>query len=206
MSSARVGMRLTSQTAGFRAVADRLDDLSPVMKKAVALIRDSVAREFLNRAWYPPEGGSIPWTPLVPFGNRRNGSEKPLIDTGALFEALMGQGPGGFVQIGPRSVSVGVSASAFPYAKLVRGGTGANIRLSPWIIRPRKAARGRSKTGARRWAMFWFLGFTYDVWLTEATLERGLRLKPRPFMTANPELERRLARMAEKYVTKGQAA
>jgi hypothetical protein len=50
--------------------------------------------------------------------------------------------------------------------------------------------------------MFWYLGFRFGVWLKEETLERGLRLPPRPHLTKNPKLTKRLVDIVTRYVIK----
>jgi len=213
------GIQVRVNVADFDRVAggitSRLGDLSGFLReKAVPIIRNSIAAEFLNQEWRKPNGGRDPWRPLVPFGNRSGaspgvlagGQHKPLINSGALFNAWTGQGSGGLVKIGPRSVVVGVQKSAFPFAEYLRGGVAGRIRTSPLLIFPEKRVAGggqskdRKSSWVRQWALWWFLGLTYGVWLREQTLRDGMKLHPRPHATRNPEMTRQLRRSFAAYI------
>lgn len=179
-------------------VGRRLRDFKPIGKPSVAAIRKSVANEFSGRYWLMPEGGRRAWAPVVPFGNKPH--HAPLVDSGAYFNALMGRGPGAIERVSARRMEVGADSGRFPYAKYIRGGAGANISLQPLIIRPRRRAKGG------RYAMFNFIGLRFGVWLRAETLERGLKLPPRPHLTRNPALTKELVRIAQRYVSTGKAA
>jgi hypothetical protein len=209
-----VGLRI-DRAAFAKAIGvprERISNPGPMLKAAVPLIRDSAAREFLSQSWFAPNGAVRPWTPTQPFGDRLGGGDskgpgkgtkKTMIDSGGLFEAIQGTGPGSVVVITANRVSVGVDLSAFPYAPILRGGVGADIDLSPAVIRPTKKVAGAGGSFVRQWAMFWFLGLTFGVWLSEAKLREGIVLPRRPYLTANPALTKRLAAMAERYLLQG---
>lgn len=208
------GVSVRVNVAGFEqatgGIASRLRDLSSFLeRKAVPIIRNSVAAEFLNQEWRRPDGGREAWRPLVPFGSRSGsspgvlagGQHKPMIDTGAYLNAWTGKGSGGLVKVGPRSVVVGVQHEAFPFASYIRGGAGARIRTSPLLIFPRKRVAGRrGGSWVQQWALWWYLGLTFGVWLKEQTLRDGLKLYPRPHATRNPALTRQLGRSFAAYV------
>jgi hypothetical protein len=211
-----VGIRVNSRafesaTSDIRA---RLSDQTSLMRAAVPVIRDSVAREFLTRTWFSPSGVNRPWPAETPFGDKGSkkggGEKKPLIDTGGYFAALMGRGSGSVVKVTPHQVSVGVDLAQFPWAPYIRGGTGANIRLTPLLIKPTKVAKPKSKDGKpasadspQHWALWWYLGLTYGVWLTRETLLAGIKLPPRPHLTANPQLTGKLQKLASRYFLQG---
>lgn len=185
-----------------------LGDMTPVMKQSVKLIRLSVAGEFLNRHWAQPSGGFLPWAPNVPWGVQEGpgGSEKkPLIASGKYYRALVQGGPGGFAIVTARTATVGVDLATFPYAPFVRGGVGALIRLTPLVIRAKKLVGGGKgdNKGPRQYAMFFYLGLTFGVWLSLKKLEEGIRLPPRPHLTSNPALTKQIASKMASYILKG---
>lgn len=208
MASASISIKVNAAALGraVRPHVERLQNPERMFRAAVGIIRDSIAREFLNRAWFMPSGGSRAWAPKVMLPNTKN--ERGLISSGKYFAALMGRGSGSVVKYGPRSVSVGVSTAEFPYARYIRGGTGGRISTAPIFIKPKKLARGASAAGSSvsRWALWWWFGLTHGVWLSESKLREGIKLVPRPHATSNPELTRRLAAMARRYVATGKAA
>lgn len=217
-----ISVRITG--SGFERVANlgkRTADLSGFMRdKAIPAVRSSVAAEFLEQSWLRPDGGQEPWRPLVPFGAKAGigsspgvkagGERKLLIDSGAYYDAWTGRGSGGIADAGPRSAIVGVSREAFPFASYIRGGTSARIRTGPLLIfpqervagggRPRGHGRSRGASYVRQWKLWWYLGLTFDVWLTEKTLRDGMKLYPRPHATNNPALTRKLARLLTSYI------
>lgn len=203
-----IGLRVTvggSLRQGLGARLARLADLEPAMTECAARARARVALEFEQRAWFSPSGGTIPWAPTHAFG-RRSASASPLVSSGAYFAALEGRGAGAINVIGPRSFKIGADGAAFPYAHFHRGGTGATIRTTPWIIRPKATVSGKAGEGVRQWSMFWKLGLTFGAWLSKRTLEEGLRLPPRPHLTRHPELVRQCVSVCRTYVLTGNVA
>lgn len=211
-----IQLRPRLQVTGLQGALSRLSDLSrPLRTRGVQIVRNRVALEFLRRVWFTPSGASRAWRPVTPFGRRLGegesmgagkGDKKPMIDSGAYFQALMGRGAGSVVRVTQKTLTVGVDGGTFPYAKYIRGGTGARVRVTDWIIRPRKkvASRGRGRRSwVRQFAMWWYLGLTFGVWLREATLRRGLRLPTRPHMTRHPELVRQIQGLLQRWVTTG---
>lgn len=179
---------------------ERLQNLRPAMAPCVAVMRDRVREEFDGKQWFAPSGSTVGWAPLVPFG-QRSPERPPLIGTGAYAAAWQGVGTGAITQIRPDGATIGVSGSVFPFAAALRGGAGPDPSTAPTLIRPKKRSAG--KRGG--WAMFWFLGLELGVWLSQATLARGLRLPGRPHATPHPELRRRLAATIRRYVLAGVA-
>jgi hypothetical protein len=205
---ARAALRIQTKAVGLEKLLTgakgRARDLSPYFKgRGVAAVRLSVGDEFHRHAWLTPRGGIVPWRDTQPFGTRPKPKQN-MIATGAYFRALMGRGPGSLVRVGPRSFDVGVEARMFPGAAALRGGKGGRISTAPLFIRPKTKAKGRAGGGSwvQQWAMWWRLGLTYGVWLKEETLRRGLKLYPRPHLTANPKLTRQLARGVARWIAK----
>lgn len=218
MQEPTVGIQFRALFSGrlLQEASKRLADLSrPLKSRGVAIVRNRVALEFLHRVWYMPGGGVRPWKPVKPFGNVAGedgslgpgkGGRRPLINTGAYFNALQGRGAGSITRVTAKTLVVGVDASMYPQAKYLRGGTGATIKVSDWITRPRaRIATARKGRGSyvRMWKMWWLLGIKYGVWLSEATLRRGLRLTPRPHLTRHPELVRQMAALIQRWVSTG---
>lgn len=205
------------QAAGvLKALAEarsRVDDWTRWAKESgVPIVRGRVQEEFLNAVWYRQDGSTQKWKESHPFGSNLGsgnklpggGEQKLLIRTGAYFRALTGRGAGSLVQISKRQFSVGVDSKVIPYGPIIRGGTGAEIRTSPYIIKPiKKSAWTGEPDGQREFALFWFILSKYGVALSAETLRNGLKLYPRPHMTSNPELMRRLARSIERFISKG---
>lgn len=192
----------------------RAQDLRPAGKAIVAEVRLSVGAEFANQAWSAPDGSIRPWAKSVPFGKTfaaGAGEKKPLVKTGTYFEALMGRGAGSIEVVTPKTVTVGVDTTAFPFAGVIRGGTGADIRLAPTIVRPKKRVAGwrpLTKAGKPRayqtqWSMWYALGLGLGVWLSEKTMREGLRIPPRPHLTRNPRLTARVLKIYGRYIASG---
>lgn len=151
-----------------------------VGRDVVRLLRDSVVSEFRDEHFLRPGGGSTPWKARAPFGpNQKSG---PLLGgpTGVLGSAWAG-GPGGFSEVKPLEVEVGIS---HPAAAMHRGGAGTSVR-------PNQTTRVRAKKpGARGLpAMFWFHGMQNGVWISPEKLRReGLVIPARPHAGGNPKL------------------
>jgi len=88
--------RIAEVLANLPAIR-RAQDLRPAGRAIVREVRLSVGAEFANQAWSAPDGSVRPWPKPVPFGKATlvaAGEKKPLVKTGAYFEALMGRGAG----------------------------------------------------------------------------------------------------------------
>lgn len=167
----------------------------PVVEQFPAIMRQRSAEEMAAQAWFAPDGSIRPWAPRVPFGNKVAPGGL-LNDTGAYQAALQG-GAGSITRVDDTSATIGVDGSAFPYAAVHRGGGDAsNIDTSPVKIFPKKLSSG-SRGG---WAMFWALGLRFGVWLSKATLERGITIPRRPHLTDNPVLRERLSAAVASYL------
>lgn len=195
----------------------RAQDLRPAGKAIVAAVRLSVGTEFANQAWSAPDGSIRPWPRPVPFGKSfavGAGEKKPLVKTGAYFEALMGRGAGSVEVVTAKTVTVGVDTSAFPFAAVIRGGTGADIRLSPTIILPKKRVagwqpltkKGKPRAYQTQWSMWYRLGLELGVWLSERAMREGLRVPPRPHLTRNPRLVAKVLKIYSGYIASGAIA
>ena len=178
----------------------RAANLRPVLEQFPVIMRQRVAEEFVSESWFAPDGSIRPWPARVPFGNRvpKGGL---LYETGGYQGALQG-GAGSITRVDDTSATVGVDGGAFPYAVFHRGGGDAsNLNLAPLIIKPKRIASG-TRGG---WAMFWALGLRFGVWLSKATLEKGLTLPRRPHLTDNPVLRERLSAAVANYLRGGNA-
>jgi phage gpG-like protein len=151
-------------------------------RRAVEVMRSSVASEFREHQWLTPDGGALRWKETLPFGDRPE--KEPLGGpSGTLARAWAG-GPSGFSTIDPQRAAIGIS---HPGAAMHRGGSGTDARERVTIVRPRK-------TGAKGLpSMFWYLGLTFGAWISPRRLERGLEIPSRPHATSNPKLEADLA-------------
>jgi hypothetical protein len=184
---------------------DRLANPRPALDASVKVMHGRVAEEFDGRVWFAPSGATVGWAPPVPFG-RKTGQSPPLIGSGRYPAAWQGVGPGAITRVTADSATIGVSGSVFPFAGVIRGGTGANPSTSPTFIRPKKLTAGKRRwTGPQRFAMWWALYFAYGVTLSEATMLQGVRVPGRPHATWHPELERRIVRTFRNYVVRGDA-
>lgn len=196
-----------------RDLRDQLD-VAPLMKGPIPkLLRSNIAGQYVAQEWWTPDGRRVPWAKNADWpakgersgGEQLGGAKKPGIATGALYEANVGSGPGGFVRSGPRSCVVGVEQAKFPYLPFVRGGTGAVIRTAPWIVRPRKLAGGKwgRAKGPQRYAMWWYIFLTFGITLSESKLREGIRIPTRPYGTKNPTLMRALTLLVGRHIAKG---
>ena len=140
-------------------------------------MRKSVRRDFVARSWAKPSGGRVAWATTKPFGTKPAGD--PLGGPGGRLARAWQGGAGGFSFARSDRVGIGVS---LPFAAMHRGGTGTAAGFDVTIIKPKR------KTASGQYAMFFFLGLKYGVWLRESTLARGLRVPSRPHGTDNPDL------------------
>jgi hypothetical protein len=210
-TSVRVGAIANTETS-------RLQDLSPVYRrKVVGLIRASVGSEYAGQEWHSPSGSRVPWKPTQRFGRARGageslgeglGASKTLIRSGGTFRAWQGRGAGAIVNVTNKTVQVGVDLGRFPGERFLRGGTGAQLFMGPYISRPKKRVKNwqRWNGGPQQWAQWWYLFFRYGVTLSKATMERGLRNYARPHATMNPLLRQQIRRSVERYVLTGRVS
>lgn len=198
-----VQVRSAADGTVLRQLQDRVRDSREGLQLWPGIVRQSVDREFASHSWSSPSGVSVPWAQRVPFGNRVLGAE-PLVNTGAYRAALLG-GDGSITEVGADSVRVGVSGVRFPGAATLRGGSGNVVSQAPVYVKPVKRSSGKRSGGSwvRQWAMFWFLGLRYNVWLSEAKLREGLKMVPRPHMTMNPRLRLELLTSWKQWLTRG---
>lgn len=147
--------------------------------------RAVISEEFANQVWYRKGGSRKPWQRTRPFGTRAAPS-RTLHDTGALRNAWTGRGAGSIRRISKDRVVLGVSASLFPQASLLRGGSGENIRTTPTRIRvtPRMRAAVRYK---------------YNVNFKRNT--KTISVTPRPHATSNPEVRSRFRAILSAHIS-----
>lgn len=198
-----------------RELRERVD-LAPLMKSSgpvAKLIFASKGAEYADHAWRAPDGRRVPWAPNAPFpeavtspARQLGGAKAPGIASGELYEANVG-GQGSVVKSTRNSVRVSVDQSRFPYEQYVRGGLTGRIRTAPFVIKPRKRTRGKwgRSTGPQRWAMWWFFLFEFGIALSEAKLQEGIKVPPRPYGTVNPALFKAVATVIRRKIVQGAA-
>jgi hypothetical protein len=86
---------------------------------------------------------------------------------------------------------VGVEASAFPQARVFQA-------KSATTVYPKKMG----KRG--RYAMGWLLGMKFGVWMSNARLQKGLKIEPRRF-SLGPLVRDRVKQVFSQWILKGRA-
>lgn len=176
------------------ALIARTRDPSLPLRAGVKAWRAVIESEFDQEHWQAAGGAARPWLPVKPFGSRLR-PPKVLWRDGALKAAWTAGGVGSFERYSRTAADFGVLGSVIPYAAVHRGGAG-EVRVGTaksTTIKPVKLARGHeSDPSPRKWAMWWFLGMRYGVWLSAKTLARGLKIPARPHATRSAELVTRL--------------
>lgn len=163
-------------------IANRVSNL-PMSDLAQAW-RAVISEEFANQVWYTKGGSRKPWQRTRPFGTRPSPS-RTLQASGALRRAWTG-GVGSINRISKDRVVLGVSASLFPQAALLRGGGGENIRTTPTRIRVTPRMRGAIR-------------YKYGVNLKQST--KTISVTPRPHATSNPEIRSRFRAIVTAHVS-----
>lgn len=136
-------------------------------KAAVAIMRHgpgSTEEQFAVGAEFT-RNGQHAWPPTKPFGNREPPASR-LVRSGGLRAAWTGTGAGAVERVTATSVAIGVSTSVHPQAAIFQ-------KDGPTLIRAKR------RTANGRLAMQFFLGLTYDVWISQEKLLAGLRVDPR---------------------------
>ena len=184
MTSFRAGISVQLQpgrAAVFEEIAKRLKKpmaggRGRVVAQKMRQGDGSIGAQFRAESEITGTGRRRRWKRTRPFGNR-SAPRRTLYGRGTYEGAWLGLRSGSLTIVRDRSVAVGVSTARYPQARVFQ-------RLRPTIVRPRRMGpRGR-------WAMAWFLGLTYDVWLSNARLQRGLINYPRR-VSLNPAMLRR---------------
>ena len=104
-------------------------------------------------------------------------------------------------QVGAASAELGNKiVSSVPYFTFVTGGF--NVRRTAATAQPVKPSRSRANFPQARWAMWWFLGLTFDLWLSDAALKRGIPTPPKN-MGISPAVRKRALDSVLRYIGTG---
>lgn len=106
----------------------RLADFSPILPDLAQIRRDQIAAEFEGEFEALPSGGIRKWRKTSDFFGEK-APAKTLQRTGRMLRALLGRGAGGIERKTPSSITVGLDASAFPGANILR--RGGRIGITP---------------------------------------------------------------------------
>lgn len=173
----------------FDALTERLlkpfsDEVGTAIAAAVRHGAGSVEQQFEREATIGNTGGTIPWKRS---GFSRN---KALRRTGRLKNAWLGRGSASLTVKEPFRVAVGVSDSQLPHAAMFqnRGAFVGGSGLSP----------------AKRRAMRLAIGLKHNIWITQETIDYGLRIDPRP-VSVNPAMIDRIRNIVLGHVVTGEA-
>lgn len=172
----------------------------------------SLDEQIRRRAHIDRSGIVRPWKEPMVQGREVGPDDKM---EGIFWRAALGQSGAGSEEMGPARVAIVVndslvrreaaqlgnqivsSASYFPF---VTGGF--DERLTPERSVPTKPSRSRRREFVARFAMWWYLGLTWGVWLTEAELRKGV-LTPPKNLGFNPTMMEGLAEIVLKEAIKG---
>lgn len=151
--------RIVARVGAGRAVLAKPFDQGRGLQvaKIMRMGPKGVYRQFVDQTEYRGTS-AIPWVRTKPFGNRP-APRKTLLGTGLYRSAWLG-GAGGTEKITASSVEIGVDRGLFPQVR----------------IHQSRSAKTKIKPTVR---MRWFLGLTYGVWLSKATMRKGLSIARR---------------------------
>ncbi len=171
----------------------KLEDLTPLMKQMVPLMRKSVRKEFRSKSWDGVHGGGR-WEKQKKFGTRE---KRPLLNrSGNLLQSWLS----GFRRITKTSAEITGQAvnQGWPYGVSVRGGGGLSVpsRFNIIVKAETIGAKGLP-------TMFWLFGMRYGVWIKpEKLLNEGLRIPTRPHGVVSKQLEEDVRKTANKYLAR----
>lgn len=185
--------------------------------KAVAGIirtgKGSLEEQIRRRAFIDEAGGVHPWS--EPRYVRGALPEAAAARERILWDAALGRSAASITRIEANRVAISVDerqvgaasaqlgnkiVSSVPYFTFVTGGF--NIRRSSALAQPVKPSRSRRNFPQARWAMWWFLGLTYGLWLSDAGLKRGIPTPPKN-LGISPEVRRRALDSVLRYISTG---
>jgi hypothetical protein len=182
--------------------------LGPAVVKVMRHGAGSVEEQIQRRTYYDRQGGRRPWVEPSITGNRR--PEPVVAREQVLWDAALGRSSAGSTRIESHSVALVVDdreiarqaaeignkiVSPADYFDFVTGGW--DKRTSPALAKPAKPSRRPGVT-----AMGAFLGFAFDVRLTDEQLEAGIPTPPKN-IGINPVMTERAARLVLNYVGTG---
>lgn len=204
--------------AVVRAIRSRMQaPLAGRSGKAVAdIIRTgpgSLEEQIRRRTFIDETGASHPW--VEPRHVRGVLPAPAQARERILWDAALGRSAAAITRIQDNRVAISVDerdvgrasanlgnkiVSSVPYFNFVTGGF--NARRSPALAQPVKPSRSRRTFPQARWAMWWFLGLTYGLWLTDASLKRGIPTPPKN-MGITPTGRKRALDSVLRYVATG---
>ena len=129
-------------------------------REAVKIMRTGpkgVYRQFVDQTEYRLNTAT-PWARTKNFGNRK-APRKTMLGSGTYRSSWMG-GAGAIEQITKTSVEIGVDAGLNPQVRIHQSRK-ASTKIKPTV------------------RMRWFLGLTYGVWLSKATMRKGITIARR---------------------------
>ncbi len=161
----------------FEAIQRRLADLRPAGDAVIAAMRKGAAGQFSAQAEDTLTGSRM-WKRSHDFGNRK-APANTLDASGKLKGAWTGSA-GATSRVTENSFAIGVDTGIVPYAAIFQSQT-------PTLIKPKSighSTRAGKLAAVRRgrpirYAMFWKLGLTFGVWMSQARLEQGFLIQPR---------------------------
>lgn len=186
--SASMGKGLVKKFSSARSVLDApFGDTRG--KRAVKIMRTGprgIREQFRDQTEYR-ESSATPWAKKQKFGTK-SARGKTMLGTGAYRKAWLG-GAGGIETTGDKVITVGVEPALFPQVKIHQA---ASLFT---LIRPKK------KTKSGQWAMKFAIHYLYGVWLTNATLERGLKIVRRR-ISVSTQVRSEVAKMLKSETAK----
>ena len=186
--SATMGKGLVKKFSSARSVLDAPFGDSRG-KRAVKIMRTGprgIREQFRDQTEYR-ESSSTPWEKKQKFGTK-SARGKTMLGKGDYRKAWMG-GSGGVETTNAKVVTVGIDPAFHPQVRIHQGS-------APFVlIRPKK----KTKTG--QWAMKFTIHYLYGVWLTNATLERGLKIARRR-ISVSTQVRSEVAKMLKSETAK----
>ena len=176
--------KIASRLRGGKKILERplLDSRG---KQAVKLLRfgtRGISDQFKDQTEYRGTG-STPWDKTQDFGTRK-APRKTMQASGTYRAAWLG-GTGGVENISANAIEIGVDRGKFKQVAIHQGS-------APFVkVYPKKRTKG-----GKDWAMRFFLGLTYGVWLTKKRLEMGLKI-PRRRLSVSSDVRKAVAGMVK---------
>ena len=181
--------KIASRLRGGKRILERplLDSRG---KQAVRTLRfgtRGIADQFKDQTEYRG-GQAIPWDRTQDFGTRK-APRKTMEASGGYRTAWLG-GAGGVENISANAIEIGVDRGDFPMVAIHQG-SASSVKVLP---------KKRTK-GGKDWAMRFFLGLTYGVWLTKKRLEMGLKISRRR-LSVSSDVRKAIALMVKNETRK----
>lgn len=176
----RMLVRAVGQDRLLAGPRERLRNLTPALRRSVAIRREGIGREFAQEAGVNPGGGLTRWRKTSRFGNVEPPA-KTMQRSGAMLRALLGSGRGSVERYTEKQAEFGVDGAAFPQARILR--QGGRIRVTDRMRR--------------------FLGAVKGVHLRRST--KSIRIPARPYGSPNPATRQRINEAFRDWIVRGVA-